>query len=121
MTLRWIVGTAAVVLAGIVAGACGSAPSGAPAQAMYDQFDRDWQYWMAQYPEVAAGLGVPGGEGRWTDYSAAAIAGRATYLRESLDRIKFVDRAALGEADRLNYDLYRQMLETAVEGLEFQN
>ena len=121
MTLRWTVGTSAVVLAGLVAGACGSTPSGSPAQAMYDQFDRDWQYWMAQYPEVAAGLGVPGGEGRWTDYSAAAIAARATYLRESLDRIKFVDRAALGEADRLNYDLYRQMLETAVEGLEFQN
>lgn len=101
--------------------ACGSTPSGSPAQAMYEQFDRDWQYWMAQYPEVAAGLGVPGGEGHWTDYSAVAIAARATYLRESADRIKFVDRATLGEADQLNYDLYRQMLETAVEGLDLQN
>jgi uncharacterized protein (DUF885 family) len=116
-----MVGAVAVTLAGMVAGACGSTPSGSPAQAMYDQFDRDWQYWMAQYPEVAAGLGVAGGEGRWTDYSAGAIAARATYLRESLDRIRFVDRAALGEADQLNFDLYLRMLETAVEGLNFQN
>lgn len=101
--------------------ACGAKPAGAPSQAMYDQFDRDWQYWMAQYPETAAALGVPGGEGRWTDYSRDAITARATYVRESLDRFKFIDRATLGEADQLNYDLYRQMLETAVEGLDLQN
>lgn len=88
---------------------------------MYDQFDRDWQYWMAQYPEVAAALGVPGGEGRWTDYTRDAIANRETYLRNSLDRFKFLDRAGLGEADQLNYDLYLQMLEAAVEGLDLHN
>lgn len=110
----------AVILTGMAIAACGKEP-GAVSQPLYDQFDRDWQYWMAQYPEVAAGLGVPGGEGRWTDYSAEAISTRATYLRESLDRVKFVDRASLGEPDQLNYDLYRQMLETAVEGLDLQN
>ena len=120
MPLRWRVGTAAVMLIGLGAVACGKAP-GSQAQPMYDQFDRDWQYWMAQYPEVAAALGVSGGEDRWTDYSPGAIASRATYLRESLDRIRFVDRAALGEADQLNFDLYLRMLETAVEGLDFQN
>jgi uncharacterized protein (DUF885 family) len=88
---------------------------------MYDQFDRDWQYWMAQYPEVAAALGVSGGEGRWTDYSANAVAARATYVRESLERFNFIDRATLGEDDQLNYDLYRQMLETAVAGLDLHN
>jgi uncharacterized protein (DUF885 family) len=109
-----------VVVVGMLM-ACGSKPERAPSQAMYDQFDRDWQYWMAQYPEVAASFGVPGGEGRWTDYSRDAITARATYVRESLDRLKFVDRATLGEADQLNYDLYRQMLEAAVEGLDLQN
>jgi uncharacterized protein (DUF885 family) len=109
-----------VLAIGVLMG-CGSNTERAPSQAMYEQFDRDWQYWMAQYPEVAASLGVAGGEGRWTDYSRDAITARATYLRESLDRIKFVDRATLGEADQLNYDLYRQMLETAVEGLDLQN
>lgn len=118
--VRWVIGVLAVVAIGM-SSACGSAAPGSPSQAMYDQFDRDWQYWMTQYPEVATNLGVPGGEGRWTDYSRDAITARATYLRESLDRIKFVDRSTLGEADQLNYDLYRQMLETAVEGLDLQN
>ncbi len=100
---------------------CSSPPPGSPAQPLYDQFDRDWQYWLAQYPEAAASLGVPGGEGRWTDYSDDGISSRATYLRESLERIRFVDRTLLSEADQLNYDLYVQMLETAVEGLDLQN
>ncbi len=119
--VRVAVGLIVVAAVGVSIAACGSTPSGSPAQPMYDQFDRDWQYWMAQHPEVAVSLGVPGGEGRWTDYSADAIATRATYVRESLERIKFVDRATLGEADQLNYDLYRQLLETAVEGLDLQN
>ena len=109
------------LLSVMLVAACGSTPPGSPAQPLYDQFDRDWQYWMAQYPEVAASFGVPGGEGRWTNYSRDAVTARETYLRESLERLKFVDRAALGDADRLNYDLYLQMLETAVEGLDFHN
>jgi uncharacterized protein (DUF885 family) len=120
MTSRWSIGAAMIVVAGLVAAACGKEP-GSPSQPMYDQFDRDWQYWSAQYPEGANALGVKGGEDRWTDYSADAIAARATYLRESLDRIKFVDRATLGEPDQLNYDLYRQMLDVAVAGLDLQN
>jgi uncharacterized protein (DUF885 family) len=118
--VRWAMSVMSVVAVG-VSMACGSEPTEAPSQALYNQFDRDWQYWMAQYPETAAGFGVPGGEGRWTDLSRDAIAARATYVRESLDRIKFVDRATLGAADQLNYDLYRQLLETAVEGLDLQN
>ncbi len=122
--MRCSIGVLVVVTLAVVASACGSSSSGAPSQAMYDQFDRDWQYWMTQYPELATTLGVPGGEGRWTDYSTDAIAARATYLRDSLQRFEFVDfldRASLPAADQLNYDLYRQMLETAVAGLEFQN
>jgi len=109
-----------VVVATLVA-ACGSAPPGSPAQPLYDQLDRDWQYWMAQYPEVAASFGVPGGEGRWTNYSRDAIVAREIYVRESLERLKFVDRAALSERDQLNYDLYLEMLEAAVRGLDFHN
>jgi uncharacterized protein (DUF885 family) len=118
--VRWVMSVVTVVVVGALM-ACGSKPTEAPSQAMYNQFDRDWQYWMTQYPEVAASVGVPGGEERWTDYSRDAVIARETYLRESLDRIKFVDRATLAESDRLNYDLYRQMLETAVEGLNLQN
>ena len=92
-----------------------------PTQPMYEQFDNDWQYWMAQYPEVATALGQPGGEGRWTDYSQEAIATRATWLRESLQRFEFIDATEFSDVDRLNHDLYRRMLSTAVAGLDLQN
>ncbi len=114
-------GHAAVVALCLALVSCGPTQSGTSAQSMYEQFDRDWQYWMTQYPDVATALGVPGGEGRWTDYSRDAITARDIYLRESLQRFEFIDREALPEADQLNYDLYRQMLDSAVVGLDLRN
>jgi uncharacterized protein (DUF885 family) len=114
---RWI--APAVLTLSLVA--CGQEPTGSPAQALYDQFDRDWQYWMTQYPEVATALGAPGGERRWTDYSRDAITARDTWLRESLQRFTFINRDELAPDDQLNHDLYRQMLESAVAGLDLQN
>ena len=35
---------------------------------LQDQFDEDWKYWMAQYPEAATAFGYPGQNARWTDY-----------------------------------------------------
>lgn len=116
-----ILGHLAAIACTLTLAACGPTQSGTSAQSMYEQFDRDWQYWMTQYPEVATALGVPGGEGRWTDYSRDAITARDIYLRESLQRFQFIDREALPDADQLNYDLYRQMLDSAVAGVDLRN
>ena len=83
--------------------------------------EEDWKYWMAQYPETATALGYPGHEARWTDYSPAAMSSRSAHLRGTIDRLKAIDRARLPQADRLNYDLYSEMVATAVEGLVFGN
>lgn len=85
------------------------------------QLDDDWKYWMTEYPEVATSFGYPGQNARWTDYSPAAVDARATYLRESTGRLSAIDRASLDANDGLNYDLYRDLLDTAVAGLEFHN
>jgi uncharacterized protein (DUF885 family) len=84
-------------------------------------FEEDWKYWMTQYPETATAIGYPGQDARWTDYSPDAITARAAYLRGTLPRLAAIDRAGLGAADRLDYDLYREMVETAIEGLTFSN
>jgi uncharacterized protein (DUF885 family) len=83
--------------------------------------DEDWKYWMAQYPETATALGYPGQDSRWTDYSPEAVASRNTRLRATVARLDAVDRAQLPAGDQLNYDLYRTMIVTAVQGLEFGN
>ncbi len=88
---------------------------------MRAQFDDDWKYWMTQYPEAATLLGYPGQNARWTDYSPQAIEGRNAYLRKSLERFSSIDRAKLPQEQQLDYDLYHDLLETAVTGLAFHN
>jgi uncharacterized protein (DUF885 family) len=92
-----------------------------PSDALRIQLDEDWKYWMSQYPEQATFYGYPGQNMRWTDYSQTAIDARADYLKKSLDRAQAIDRAQLSGQAQINYDLYRELLETAVKGLEFHN
>ena len=41
--------------------------------------------------------------------------------KKSLDRVRGVNRAHLDSGDQLNYDLYLDLLQTAVDGLRFHN
>jgi uncharacterized protein (DUF885 family) len=92
-----------------------------PESLLHKQFDDDWKYWMMQYPEAATAFGYPGQNTRWTDYSQPSIDERANYLKKSLDRMKGINRNELRPADQINYDLYLDLLESAVKGLEFHN
>jgi uncharacterized protein (DUF885 family) len=81
--------------------------------------EKDWKRWMEQYPETATSVGFPGQNRRWTDDSKEGIAARIQHLRESLAELKSISRGALPPDEKLNYDLYRETLETAEEGLQF--
>src|SRR5437867_46316 len=107
--------------AALLCAACVSQPSSRPADMLRAMLDEDWKYWMTQYPEFATSAGYPGQNGRWTDYSPAAIEARAAHLKSGLQRLSGIDRAKLAVDDQLNFDLYRELLETAVKGLDFQN
>jgi uncharacterized protein (DUF885 family) len=85
------------------------------------QLDDDWKYWMSQYPEMATALGYPGQNMRWTDYAQPVIDARADYLRKSFERLKAINRSELDDDDKVNYDLYQDLLGSAVKGLEFHN
>lgn len=88
---------------------------------MRAQFDQDWQFWMTQYPETATLLGYPGQNARWTDYSPQAIEARNGYLRKSLERFSAIDPVGLPREQQVTFDLYRELLDTAVAGLAFHN
>jgi uncharacterized protein (DUF885 family) len=103
----------------VVMGCGGQRPSAA--DTFRAQLDDDWKYWLTQYPEVATAVGYPGQNARWTDYSPAAIDARAAYLKNSVQRLSKIDRAALGAGDQITYDLYRDLLEVAAKGLAFHN
>jgi uncharacterized protein (DUF885 family) len=110
-----------LLLVAIVIPACAPVPARGAADALRAQLEEDWQYWMKEYPEFATAVGYPGQNGRWTDYSDAAVDRRAQYLKDSLSRLMSVDRGQLASNDQLNYDLYRDLIATAVSGLEFHN
>ena len=112
---------AALLLVVAFAAACARDKGPTPAEAFRAQLDDDWKFWMAQYPEAATAVGYAGQNARWTDYSPAAIERRETYLKKSLMRVGSIDPGALPPADQLNYTLYKDLLQTAVDGLQFHN
>jgi len=81
--------------------------------------DRDWKQWMEEAPEVASAVGFPGLNDRWNDDSTAGIAARRHHLAESQAKLDRFDRNSLTNVERLDYDLYRDLLIRTEEGLEF--
>ena len=83
--------------------------------------DQDWKRWMEDYPVMASFIGYPGLNRRWSDDSLEGIQARVKHLHESLAMLKTISRDALPVSEHLNYDLYRSLLETADEGLQYGN
>jgi uncharacterized protein (DUF885 family) len=81
--------------------------------------DTDWKRWMELYPEFATAVGYPGQNRRWSDDSPPGIEARKAHLAASLKKLKSFSLEALPPAEQLNYDLYRELLETAEEGLQY--
>jgi uncharacterized protein (DUF885 family) len=98
-------------------------PASSPQTTADHQFraylDGDWAKWMHEYPEKATAVGYPGQNRRWNDNSPAGYAAHEQHLRESLKTLLAIPRASLSPSEQLNYDLYRELLETAIEGLKF--
>jgi len=83
--------------------------------------DQDWKRWMSDYPVMATFIGYPGQNRRWSDDSPEGIASRVKHLHESLATLKTISREALPVTEQLNFDLYRGLLETTEEGLQYGN
>ena len=81
--------------------------------------DADWKRWMELYPEMATGVGYPGQNRRWSDDSPQGVEVRKEHLAASLRKLKSISRNSLPPAEQLNYDLYRELLETSEEGLQY--
>ena len=81
--------------------------------------DADWKRWMEEYPDIATQVGYPGQSNRWTDDSPAGIERRKKHLAESISELKTIHRDALPETEKLNFDLYSQLLETSEQGLQY--
>jgi len=89
------------------------------ARTFHDLLARDWAYWTAQFPEWATVVGESGQNHRWTDISPEAIDARVGHLKDLAGDLDRIDRAALDDADALSFDLYRDLVSTAIDGVAF--
>jgi uncharacterized protein (DUF885 family) len=76
---------------------------------------------MAQSPETATIVGLPGLNDRWTDDSPAGIEDRRRHLSEAANRLGSFDPATLSPRERLNHRLYANLLKLAQVGIGYGN
>jgi uncharacterized protein (DUF885 family) len=82
-------------------------------------YDLSYDLSMLENPVFATGLGDPRGQDRLTDLSQDGVSRRRVATKSSLALIESINRAALPEPERLNYDLLRDTLNKRAEGLRF--
>ena len=82
-------------------------------------FALDWEYTNVDSPEIATVVGYPGQDDRWTDYSLAAIRRRRDELSDRLLVLRAIDRARLGAADQLSFDVFARNARENVAGARF--
>src|SRR3954471_13330333 len=90
-------------------------------KALNDFFEAEWNYEMEQSPVRASFMGDRRWNDKWGDQTLEAIRKREEHEKETLVRLKKIDRARLSPADQLNYDLFQKDLETDIEGAKFRS
>jgi len=96
-----------------------AAPDPAAGKALHALFDADWERQLKESPVGASFLGDPRYNDRWADLSPAAIEASEQAVRDSRVQLLAIDRAALSEADQLNYDIYLRQLDDQIAGYAF--
>ncbi|HPA19025.1 MAG TPA: DUF885 domain-containing protein [Verrucomicrobiae bacterium] len=101
----------------LLVGAC-------PADDTVTQFhrvlDEEWEYGLRENPAWASMLGDRRYNDQWGDRSLAATERRHQHSLGLIARLKKLDRAALPDADKLNYDLFLRDNEEGAEGYPFR-
>ncbi len=88
---------------------------------LYALFDEEWEASLRDNPTFASFLGDKRYNTLWDDVSLEAINKRHLHEIETLSRLKRIDRAALSDKDKLNFDLFKKNAEESLEGFKFKS
>ncbi|MEO7804958.1 MAG: DUF885 family protein, partial [Actinomycetota bacterium] len=88
-------------------------------QELKRNIDAHWSWHLKESPEAATRLGHRENDHRWTDLSPDAVLRRKQAASDQLTSLDSVDPSGLGPDDEINYKLFRQLLEHAVEGASY--
>ncbi|MEO8041160.1 MAG: DUF885 domain-containing protein [Acidobacteriota bacterium] len=78
-------------------------------------FEREWQWTLEAYPTFASFLGDKRYNARWEDQRPEAFGARNRHRIETLAELKLIDHTKLSAGERVNYDLFLDSFESAIE------
>ena len=107
-----------VALAMLLASQVCSAQPNHPA--LHKLFADEWERSLRESPENASNQGDTRFNDRWSDMGLSSIAASAAADQAALVRLHKIDRKALTETDRLNYDTFEWQLKQAVARRQFR-
>jgi uncharacterized protein (DUF885 family) len=82
-----------------------------PSHALAALFDAEWERWMIDDPVWASSLGDRRFNDKWSDMSLTAIDARSAKDAAALAALNAIPTAPLNDAERLNADVFRDVLE----------
>jgi prolyl oligopeptidase len=83
--------------------------------------DEAWEARMVNFPTFASSLGDRRFNTEWTDQGLDAIENRHVSDRAFLRRLYAIDRNALSDSDKLNFELFRRKLQNDVDSHQFNS
>jgi uncharacterized protein (DUF885 family) len=93
--------------------------SGGATSALEQLFSDEWQARMENSPLFATAAGDHRYNDRLDDVSAEAHGRREQSAKEFLARLEPIDRGVLSATDRVNYDIFKRMLNQRIAGYRF--
>jgi len=97
-----------------------AATGGTASEQLRRLFDERFKWQMEQFPEMAMSKGDYSRADRLADFSLDAIQKRHDTTIDFLHRLSSIDRDALPENDRVNYELFALELQNAIDGNRFR-
>ena len=96
-------------------------PSTAATKELQSLFHDDWERNLRENPTFASTLGDRRWNGQWGDETLTAYAKSHDEDGAALERLHKVDRKALPDSERLNYDLFERDLHQRLDGYRFHS
>ncbi len=105
----------------VLAFGCQAPAAVSPEDDLYALFDEVWEYQMKEYPTWATAVGVHDYDDRLTSMTLEDLARRNQYSKDVLARLDAIDREALSNDARINYDMFRRRIEEGLADYDFND
>ncbi len=127
MRQPWSVSAVVVALSAAIGwsvpSAAAAAPNAAPAPSAVERlhalFDREWQWRLREFPELATAAGVHDYDDQLSDASPETLARQDKASRAFLAELGAIDPKSLPEGEQANYAIFREQISDRIASYQF--